>query len=166
MKKLQIIGIGNRIMEDDGIGVYVVEQLIEEQFLYNIESVAGKADISIEYIVGETDIAYCVNSLDAEGCVVIIDAAISGKEPGTITEFKINDISLCTSMTLNAHNYNLIEAARMTLNQCNFIIIGIEPELVDYQWGLSDTLNIAFPHIVEGVKKCILKLAALLIFAQ
>ena len=170
MKRLQVIGIGNRIMGDDGIGVYVVEELIKQQFLYNIESVAGKTDINIEYavgeseiiieyVLGETDIDYCLDRLDKKSLVIIIDAAMTGKEPGTVTEFTIYDMSLCTSMLFSIHNHNIIEAARMMLNHCCFTIIGIEPEIVDYRFGMSDTLNISFPNIMEDVEKCLLKIA-------
>lgn len=172
MKKLQVIGIGNRIMGDDGIGVYIVEELIKQNFLHNIESVSVKTDISIEftveesdinieYVVGETDFDYCLDCLDNQSSVIIIDSSISGNKPCTVTEFNItdmvsNNMFLCTSM-LSAHNNSIIEAAIMMLNHCHFMIIGIEPEIVDFRLGLSDTLKTSFSDIVEDVKKIILK---------
>jgi hypothetical protein len=55
-------------------------------------------------------------------------------------------------MMVSPHNFNLIEAARILVNKLNLIIIGIEPETVDYQLGLSATLSKAFIQIVEDVK--------------
>lgn len=172
-KLLQVIGIGNRLMGDDGIGVYVVEELLTHQFLYSTDSVTSKintnaentedtvleSDIIIEYVIGETDFDYCLDCIKKEGFVIIIDSAMAGKEPGTVSKFKINDLSLCTSIMLSVHNQNLIETVSMNMKNCEFAIFGIEPEIVDYRWGLSDTLETALPHIVEEIKKCILELA-------
>jgi len=170
MKRLKVIGIGSRIMGDDGIGVYVVEELIRQQFFkhaeyvdgetdINCENSVGQTDINFEYVIGETDIDYCFDYLesDNESFVIIIDAAMSGKNPGTVTEFTITDMDLCTSMTFSAHNNSIIEAIAVFTNFTNFRIIGIEPELVDFKWGLSDALSEAFPHIIDNVKKSLLQ---------
>lgn len=60
-------------MQDDGIGVYVVEQLSKGDFLSNFR-----------FAVGETDIDYCLDVIDEEDYLVIIDAANTGSEPGDI----------------------------------------------------------------------------------
>jgi hydrogenase maturation protease len=99
----------------------------------------------------------CLNS-DDESLTIILDAAISGKEPGTVTKFTINDMALCTSRTFSAHNQELIGATLRQTNYTNLLVIGIEPETVDFKWGISDTLSNAFMQIITDVKKCLLSL--------
>jgi len=156
MKKLKVIGIGSRIMGDDGIGVYVVEALIKQRFLSGIEDVIGETDIKVEYVLGETDYDYCFDFIENTSMFIIIDAAISGNKPGTVTQFTTNNDTLFLSKMFSLHNLNLIDASRILVNARNLVIIGIEPETIDYQLGLSTALSKAFIPIIENVKKCIL----------
>lgn len=106
-----------------------------------------------------TDIDYCLDHIDNNSTVIIIDAASSEKTPGTVTQFTMNDNITCTNIILSAHNHSIIEAAKTTITSNNIIIIGIEPMTIDYQLGLSDTLSKAFEQIVEDVKTCLTKVA-------
>ena len=55
----------------------------------NIEYAVGESEIIIEYVLGETDMDYCLDCLDKKSLVIIIDAAISGKKPGIVTELTL-----------------------------------------------------------------------------
>lgn len=145
MKEITVIGIGSRIMGDDGIGIYIVEELIKQNFMREIK-----------YIIGETDVEYCLNQIGPERYIFIIDAAIFGGAPGTVTEFAFGDWGVETNNMLSTHNYSLIEAVSKQLQDYNLKIIGIEPEFVGFQYGLSFTLTEAFPYIVEKVKKALI----------
>lgn len=149
MKKMLVIGIGSRIMADDGIGVYLVEELLKQEFMSEIE-----------YIVGETDLDYCLNRIYGESNIVIIDAVMFEKEPGTVSLFKIDHMDMRSSKMFSAHNYSLIEAAIKQLHNCTLAIIGIEPQCIDFQFGLSDTLSKAFPHILKKVKRILSQLTS------
>ena len=60
------MGIGNRLMMDDGIGIYLVEELakLDEQS-------------NIDYLVGESDVDYCLNQIEELTPVIILDAICS-----------------------------------------------------------------------------------------
>ena len=53
MKEVLVLGIGNRLMMDDGIGVLVVEELKKRN-----------TNPYIRYIIGETDTYFCMNQME------------------------------------------------------------------------------------------------------
>lgn len=55
MKKLLVIGIGSRIMKDDGIGVYLAEDLKKQITSPNIE-----------FLIGECDFDYCRSQMSGD----------------------------------------------------------------------------------------------------
>lgn len=72
------LGIGNRLMMDDGIGVLLVERLQKQKW-----------QVDIKFAVGETDIDYCMDiCLEAakeKALIVVIDAVILGRTPGELS---------------------------------------------------------------------------------
>jgi hydrogenase maturation protease len=71
-----ILGIGNYLMGDEGLGVHVVNQLKEEE--------PGLADI----IDGGTAGFQLMEYLESYPHVILIDATLDGKPAGTIKQIK------------------------------------------------------------------------------
>ena len=71
-----VLGLGNLLMQDEGIGVRVVEQLKRDyEFPPEVEVLdGGTAGMALfEHIVGRSH-------------VIVIDAAKTGREPGTLVK--------------------------------------------------------------------------------
>lgn len=144
MKPLLVLGIGSRLMMDDGIGVYVVEALRKEKF-YN-EWIA--------YEIGETDFNYCMDVvIDAE-YVIIIDAAISGKNPGDVSVFSLSELS-SSKPGISLHNVHFLDLLHQFHHKKKGVLLGIEPFQIDFHWGLSMELSQTFDDIVVQVKRII-----------
>jgi len=138
MNKLTVIGIGNRLMMDDGIGVFVVENLIEQN---NSED--------INYIVGETDIDYSLSQIEKEDYLIVIDAMILGKETGEVTVINLNEVSHLEQL-VSSHDLHLFNV--INLEQLKGVVIGIEPSEIIYSYGLSNKLTEQFTNILVKVK--------------
>ena len=144
MKKILVLGIGNRLLMDDGIGIYVVEEL-------SLQNTNAK----IKYSVGETDIAYCLNELEEASFTLIIDAAFLGKKPGDVTAISINDSFNHVSLPFSFHGIHLLEEVKLLGKQINGMLIGIEPYKMDFFLGLSPVLKEQFSLITGEIKKII-----------
>lgn len=141
MKKVLVIGIGSRIMTDDAIGIYLVEDLIRQ---------GKKTDVT--YIIGETDVDYCIEEvLDFEH-VIVIDACISGKQPGEITVIPLEELEYddydCSN---SAHGMHLLSQMRRRKYSGIFQLIGIEPYEIKYGFKLSSPLQKCYFHILSEV---------------
>ncbi len=72
--KVLILGIGNYLMGDEGVGVHIIHQM-EEMELPEF----------VEVLDGGTGGFFLMNVFDDYGKVIFLDATMDGKEAGTIT---------------------------------------------------------------------------------
>lgn len=131
-----VIGIGNILMQDDGIGVYLARELqIENQ------------DYLIRYIAGETDVDYCLAEAEEEDYLIILDAVQLGREKGSVFQFELPELSRLDS-GFAAHNFHLLHALGIKKGK----LIGIEPYHIDFSYGLSRPMKSKYNKIKEKVK--------------
>lgn len=143
MKNVLIIGIGSRIMTDDAIGIKLVEDL-------------GAIDTNpaIRYLPGETDIDYCIGEISGCDCVIIIDAFLSGKQPGEITIIPLAELRNYNPEGLySMHGMHLLDIIRFDGQSSAGFIIGIEPYDISYGFTLSGPLQGRYFHILKEVQK-------------
>lgn len=139
MKNIVILGIGNRLLMDDGIGLYVAEALKELSIT------------DIHCVIGETDIDYCLDEVKKAEFLIIIDAAKLGKASGEVTVLDLYDVKTCRNLGLSMHNLHLFNMLELTYKNIKGIMIGIEPYMIDYNLGLSEEINIKLPEILTKV---------------
>jgi hydrogenase maturation protease len=137
--KVLVLGIGNRLMMDDGIGLYVVEALQEQQL-----------DERIKLILGETDIDYCLHVIEDTDVLIIVDAMVSGNTAGEVALFPLETFK-ALDPGITAHNLHLFQMIPIVYPHVRAYIIGIEADKVDFGLGLSEELDKSFHHIVKKV---------------
>jgi hydrogenase maturation protease len=141
MKKMLFIGIGSRIMMDDGIGVYLAEDL---KPLF--------CDAVIKFIIGETDIDYSLSEISETDCVIIADAFLSGKNPGDITVLPLRSPERNKeNMGFSLHGMHFFDMIQYSECKPSVVLIGIEPYEINYGLGLSDELQICYLEILKSV---------------
>lgn len=144
MKRTVVLGIGNRLMMDDGIGVEVVGALMED-------AVWGER---VAFEIGETDFDYCMEAAIEAEYLIIIDSAITGKAPGEITVFPLSQ--LCSSKPgISLHNLHFLDLIQQFDQKKCGILIGIEPYQIDVHWGISRELKEKMSEIVGQVRQMI-----------
>ncbi len=144
MKEVLVLGIGNRLMRDDGIGVYVVEELTNRN-----------TNPDIRYVIGETDIYYCLNYIKKATYIIVVDAACLSKEPGEISTHPLEQVFKNPIQPISMHDSHLLRDIEMTDKSIEGLFIGIEPDEINYSFGLSATLQEQFFKIVEEIENII-----------
>jgi hydrogenase maturation protease len=76
-KKTLVMGIGNYLMCDEGIGVHVAEQLQKE-----------KMPEHVSVLDGGTGGFHLLEYFEQNDHVILVDATLDGREPGTIRKIK------------------------------------------------------------------------------
>ncbi len=145
-QKIVIIGVGNLLMGDDGIGIHVVESLRREKLPGNVLvfDAETRAFDALEY-------------MDGSDKTVIVDACKKGGAPGSIYRFTFDPAGdIDESMNLSMHDINFIDALRAGRDVYKLpkkiVIIGVEPDGLDWGIGLSQKINNCFKEIIEAVK--------------
>jgi hydrogenase maturation protease len=145
-KKVVVLGLGNPLMSDEGVGVRVIEQFQKQSDKYpEVEFVdAGTVGLSILHIIQGRQKA------------VFIDCAYMGQEPGTIRRFKPDDVRSVKQLAHQSlHEMDLLKLIDMAhrLGQIpqEIIIFGIEPGSTEPGLKLSDTVAAKIPDYVAAV---------------
>ena len=144
--KTLILGVGNILLQDEGIGVRVIEYL-QQQTLPE----------SVELVDGGTAGADLIDVLADRETVIIVDAIQSDRPPGTILRFGLEEMQAQQDNPLSLHDLDIPQTLAMThLLKCapkNIICFGVVPEYITPGMELSRTLAPLVPKIAELVLK-------------
>ncbi len=150
--KVAIVGVGNLLLKDEGIGVHVAQAL-------------QKLDLgetaNLEIIDGGTspDVFLSLQGVDK---LIIIDAAKGDGEPGAIYRFRPEDLDQVIRGINSVHQVSFPHSLKIMdylgLKPKNIVIFGIEPK--EITWGLEPSAELSekIPEIVklvlEEVREC------------
>jgi hydrogenase maturation protease len=136
-----VIGVGNLLLKDEGIGIHAVKALQEIDLPPEVNLIDGGTSPDL--------IAYT----RAGDRLIIIDAARAGGEPGAIYRFKPEDLAAGRGTLTSAHEMGVVENLKvMTLTgnaPRETIIIGIEPGEIDWGTELSPELQKRLPEVIR-----------------
>lgn len=139
-----IIGIGNPLKGDDGIGIVLIKE-IEEKVPSNIQVYdVGSGIMKTLHILRDLDKA------------IIVDAVHFGGEPGDFRFFEPKEAkSLVESKS--SHDVDLIEVMELSdqLGELpgETLIMGVEPKDVSFREELSPILKKKLPVLVDELYK-------------
>ncbi len=144
-KSTLILGIGNYLMGDEGIGVHAIEELSKEQFPENVRLVDGGT--------GGFHLLSFFHEYDP---LIIIDATMDDQPVGTVRVIQPRFAS-DFPRTLSAHDIglrDLIETAILTapLPKIYLIVVSIH-EIRSMVTDLSFEIEQTIPKIVQIVKE-------------
>jgi len=140
-----VLGIGNVLLKDEGIGCHVVHAL-EGIPLPDVEIIDGGTCPDV------------VQLLEGADKLVIVDAVKGGGTPGQIYRFHLEDITLEQKPFLSLHDVGLVDSLMlMQLWHPDFIgigeaiIIGVEPREINWGLELSPELREKMPQILDAI---------------
>jgi hydrogenase maturation protease len=149
MGKVLVLGIGNKLMMDDGIGICLVEELAKRNM-----------DPSITYCIGESDVDYSLQQVEGASFVIVVDAVRSGSKTGEISVYSLGDLHECRTLDISPHNLHLFQVLHQQSEKTEGYLIGIEPFEVSFHIGLSNTIKEKWDEILSDVSKIIERLIA------
>ena len=146
MTKKVLIGLGNLLMTDEGIGVRVIQELTRtERIPSDIEALdLGPGGLTVLHAIADMDE------------VIFVDCAFMGEEPGTLKRFRAEDVqTVKVQARQSAHEGDLFETLELAkrVGQCpeNIVVFGIQPEIVELGADLSTTLQAQLASYVDAV---------------
>jgi len=139
-----VLGLGNILLRDEGVGVRVVQAMA-----------AAALPPGIEVFDGATAGVDLVDVLADRRKVVVIDAMDGEDAPGTVRRLAPEDLAPRCDGGLSLHEVGLMEALTLARHMgrlpAEVVIFGIKPEVVEPGLKLSPRLSALVPRIVELV---------------
>lgn len=147
--KIVILGVGNLLCQDEGVGVHLIEKLREEEL-----------PPQVDLIDGGTSSFDILPFLEESKKLIVVDAVYGGEKPGTIYRFRPEDINDSPDDQFSLHEINFLDALRIERLRGNklknTIIIGIEPDQTETGTDLTPKIKEKIPQIMDLVKEEIL----------
>ncbi len=143
-RPILILGIGNILLRDEGVGVRVIEQMQKLRLPDDVELVDGG-----------TAGADLLDVLAERRKVIVIDAVQADCEPGTVLRFSADDLTRPDGVGMSLHELGLGEALIMTRQLgCapeDVVVFGIKPREITCGLELSEEIAASVPKVVKLV---------------
>lgn len=152
MKKLLVLGVGNILLTDEGIGVHAVHELMKEEWPEDVEFIDGGTFTQ--------DIFYLFQEYET---ILVLDIVKGGNTPGTIYRLAESDLRKDESQTLSLHDIDLLDSLSMTElmgHRPELHVLGIEPETLSWNMEMSPRFKQLFPDYLKIARQEIERLLA------
>ena len=150
MKPL-ILGVGNILLSDEGVGVRVVQELEKRP----------EIQPHFDVIDGGTCGMELLDAMANREHLIIVDAVLANKQPGEIIVLHDDQVPTFFSRKISPHQLGICDVlSAMKLTDefpKNLCLIGIQPETLEPQIALSDTIQKQFPAIFEALDRVLNK---------
>lgn len=140
-----VLGVGNILLSDEGIGVHAVNEL------------AARYDLppGLEVIDGGTSAMDCLDRIAECGLLLIADCVHAGRDPGTLIRLGDGELQAFFRTKISPHQVGLSDVlatlALHGLSPSRTVLIGAEPK--SFALGLEPTPELAatLPAMVEAL---------------
>jgi hydrogenase maturation protease len=147
-KDVVVVGLGNTLMADEGIGCVIAGRFLSQQEKYP----------DVEFLDAGTGGMNLLHIISGRKKAIIIDCAMMGAEPGTIKRFTPQQAKSVKQLShYSLHEADVLQIIEMSrkLGQCpqQIIIFGIEPQRIETGRGLSKRLTAGLPEYIKTIER-------------
>jgi hydrogenase maturation protease len=143
--KAVVLGVGNTIRADEGVGVRVVEALERDYTL----------PAGVVAIDGGTSSMEMLEELSHLDFLLVIDAITDGKSPGTLIKLAGADVPVFFRRNLSPHGIGLSDVLAalefMEAAPREAVILGVQPLSLELSLELTPTIAACVPPLVAQV---------------
>jgi len=146
-KRVLILGVGNLLLKDEGVGVHVARKLMDMDLPPHVEVLDGGT--------GGFDL---LDDIEGREKVIVIDTVKAGQPPGTLYRFSGEDIEERSKSGLSLHDIDMTDLLRLAdvlgVEKPELVVIGIEAkDMESASLELSPEIEAQVPKVIELVMK-------------
>ncbi|UCC67783.1 MAG: hydrogenase maturation protease [Armatimonadota bacterium] len=146
MSPIVVLGVGNLLRQDEGVGVHAVRALSGAQ----LEEWAQLVD-------GGTAVFEALSDWHEIGKLIVIDAVRAGKDPGSISRLSLREVADRTAPALSVHEHGLLDALGLLqqagLRVGEVVIYGVEPAEAGWGTDLSAPVAASLPALAARLRE-------------
>jgi hydrogenase maturation protease len=139
---LAILGLGNLLLTDDGVGIHAVRAL------------AADPPPGVLLCEVGTAVFDALSALEGATRVIAIDAIDAGQPPGTIVRFELDAADAPPTPPSSLHDLDLPALVRTMPEERRppVVVVGIQPAVVALGTALSPVVSASLPALVREVR--------------
>jgi hydrogenase maturation protease len=140
--KIVVLGVGNLLLSDEGVGIHVVNELMKMSLPPKISVVEGGTDgFGLLNIITEAD------------RLIVIDAVKGGGPPGALYRFDLDEVrNYPSGFKTSVHQIGILEVldiSELIGKKPHITVIGIEPKSLEMGMELSPEVRSKIPRVIE-----------------
>lgn len=143
--KTVVLGIGNLIMQDEGVGVRVVEALERDHAMPE----------GVTLIDGGTSAMEMLEDLSDLDRLIVVDAINAGEPPGTLLRIEGDEVPTFFRTRLSPHQIGLPDVLAslefMGAQPKYMVILGVQPQAMELGMELTPVVAARVPELVDQV---------------
>ena len=145
-KRILVLGVGNLLLSDEGVGVHVAQRMMTMHM-----------PPEVQVVEGGTDGFGLVNVITEADRMILIDAVKGGGQPGSIYRFEIEDCPPFPDIfKTSVHQISILEVINLSSligTTPRTTIIGVEPASIEMGMNLSPAVAAKVPAIIRMVRE-------------
>jgi hydrogenase maturation protease len=141
--RILVLGIGNLLLADEGVGVHLVHALIAQGGLEGVMVLdAGTAILDALADIAGAD------------RLIVVDAMIAGGKPGSIYRLPLEECAK-KNYIASMHGFDLSSLLALSCKEgpLNVSVIGVEPARIAWGMELSPEVSAVMPELIRIVKE-------------
>ena len=139
-----VLGLGNPLFQDEGLGIHLIQQLMQNDI-----------DDQVELIDGGTDALALLGVVEEAEYLLIIDAIDDDAPAGTIRQLSGDAIPLLATCRMSAHQIGFQEVLALASLRgklpAHIVLFGVQPQSLDWGTELSPPVANTLPLLTEMV---------------
>ena len=140
-----ILGVGNLLLSDEGVGLHVIRRLQESYTLPGNVQVLDGGTLGL-------DLLYYLEGIEN---LLLIDAVETGEKPGTLLRLEGEEVPAFLSIKMSPHQIgvpDMLFAAKLKdLYPQRIVLWGVQPENLDIGLDLSTVVAAQVNTLVNNV---------------
>ena len=143
-KNILIVGVGNRLLGDEGVGLHIIDDLLQIPM-----------PPYVNIIDCGCDLLSLMSYLNKPKKIIVIDAIHAGGKPGEIYKFDYSELEITEAKIYSAHQVGVIDSLGLLKQICpslansEIILIGIEPKVIELSADLSKEVKESIPDVTK-----------------
>ncbi len=143
---IAVLGIGNPLCRDDGIGIRIIREMQGSAKYPGVEIIDGGSAPDLFSLLAEN-----VRKL------IIVDALRGGGQPGAIYRLALAEGNIAAATPASLHGMGILDSLKLMGQLGRYlpavIIIGIEPADVSHGLRLSPAIEALVPDLIKAVEE-------------
>lgn len=145
-KPILILGIGNILLKDEGVGVHTAKRMMEMDLPPDVEVMdGGTMGMNLLYYI------------EGRKKVIVIDTVLVGDPPGTIYRFTDESLAHNKPALRTAHGVDFTDVIKtaefLGTKPEEIVFIGIQPESLDEGIEMTPTIEKRVPTLIKMVMR-------------
>jgi hydrogenase maturation protease len=140
-----VLGVGNILLSDEGLGVRVIEKIKEGYVLPKDVRLLDGGTLGVELLY----------FLEGSEKLIIVDAIKGGGPPGTLYKFSGDEVKAYFKGKISAHELGIQEVLGIAQLTDRYpkevVVIGMEPESLEVSLELSQTVKDNLEKLIKSV---------------